>query len=56
LALLVAERGVVLFRVQGLYVRQQLSLGRYYGPLHIHHTTPHPEGLSEVHMIYQDDT
>ncbi|ORY03345.1 taurine catabolism dioxygenase [Basidiobolus meristosporus CBS 931.73] len=55
LALLVAERGVVFFRDQDLDIHEQLDLGRYYGPLHIHHTTPHPEGLPEVHLIYQDE-
>ncbi|KAK9762680.1 hypothetical protein K7432_011360 [Basidiobolus ranarum] len=55
LALLIAERGVVFFRDQELDVHQQLELGRFYGPLHVHHTTPHPEGLPEVHLIYQDE-
>jgi len=57
LALLVAERGVVFFREQNDFgLKEQLELGRYFGPLHKHATTPVPkkEGLHEVHVIYND--
>lgn len=56
LALLVAERGVVFFRGQDLNIQEQLHLGRHFGPLHKHATTPLPkeEGLEEVHVVYND--
>lgn len=53
LALLTAERGVVFFRDQDLTIDQQLDLGRYYGPLHVHQNFGHPEGYPEVHVVYQ---
>uniref|UniRef100_K3W7K6 TauD/TfdA-like domain-containing protein n=1 Tax=Globisporangium ultimum (strain ATCC 200006 / CBS 805.95 / DAOM BR144) TaxID=431595 RepID=K3W7K6_GLOUD len=43
LALLIAHRGVVFFRDQDITIDQQLDLGRYYGPLHIHQNLGHPE-------------
>jgi sulfonate dioxygenase len=52
LALLVAERGVVFFRDQDITIDQQLDLGRYYGPLHIHQNYGHPEGYPEVHVVH----
>ncbi|KAG2173188.1 hypothetical protein INT43_004562, partial [Umbelopsis isabellina] len=55
LALLVAERGVVFFRDQDINIHEQLDLGRYYGPLHIHPTTGQPKGLPEVHVVFVDD-
>ncbi|KAL4244296.1 Alpha-ketoglutarate-dependent dioxygenase [Abortiporus biennis] len=56
LALLVAERSVVFFRDQEINIREQLELGRYWGPLHVHATTPVPRepGLEEVHVVYTD--
>ncbi|KIL58763.1 hypothetical protein M378DRAFT_188160 [Amanita muscaria Koide BX008] len=55
LALLVAERGVVFFRDQEIDIDQQLDLGRYWGTLHKHATTPIPRnGLEEVHVVYTD--
>ncbi|KAJ3316149.1 hypothetical protein HDU93_004585, partial [Gonapodya sp. JEL0774] len=55
LALLAAERGVVFFRDQDINVDEQLALGRYYGPLHTHHTTGSPKGYPEVHVVYADE-
>ncbi|KXS12283.1 putative alpha-ketoglutarate-dependent sulfonate dioxygenase [Gonapodya prolifera JEL478] len=55
LALLAAERGVVFFRDQDITVEEQLDLGRYYGPLHIHHTTGAPKDFPEVHVVYADE-
>ncbi|KAJ3474714.1 hypothetical protein NLI96_g12300 [Meripilus lineatus] len=56
LALLVAERGVVFLRDQEINIREQLELGRHWGPLHKHATTPIPRepGLEEVHVVYTD--
>ncbi|KAF1335470.1 Poly adp-ribose, partial [Globisporangium splendens] len=51
LALLVAHRGVVFFRDQDITIDQQLDLGRYYGPLHIHQNLGHPEGYPEVVVV-----
>ncbi|GMF26402.1 unnamed protein product [Phytophthora fragariaefolia] len=51
LALLVAHRGVVFFRDQEINIDQQLELGRYYGPLHVHQNHGHPEGYSEVLVV-----
>ncbi|KAH8115947.1 alpha-ketoglutarate-dependent sulfonate dioxygenase [Phellopilus nigrolimitatus] len=58
LALLVAERGVVFFRDQGIDIHQQLDLARHFGPLHKHATTPVPKepGLEEVHLVYNDSS
>ncbi|KAI9283274.1 hypothetical protein BY458DRAFT_486112 [Sporodiniella umbellata] len=54
LALLVAERGVVFFRDQDIDVYQGREFGKHFGPLHIHNTFGHPEGLPEVHVVYYD--
>lgn len=54
LALLVAERGVVFFRDQDIDVYQAREFGKHFGPLHVHNTYGHPEGLPEVHVIYFD--
>ncbi|KAF9040993.1 TauD-domain-containing protein [Hymenopellis radicata] len=55
LALLAAERGVVVFHNQDIDIYQQLDLARHYGPLHKHATTPIPKvGLEEVHVVYND--
>ncbi|KZT35795.1 TauD-domain-containing protein [Sistotremastrum suecicum HHB10207 ss-3] len=58
LALLIAERGVVFFRDQAINIHEQLELGRHFGPLHKHATTPVPKepGLQEVHVVYTDGT
>lgn len=58
LALLAAERSVVILRNQPIDIHKQLDLGRYFGPLHKHATTPVPrqEGLEEVHVIYSDSS
>ncbi|KAE8890748.1 hypothetical protein PF007_g18689 [Phytophthora fragariae] len=45
--MLVAERGVVFFRDQELDIDQQLQLGCYYGPLHVHQNLGHPKGYPE---------
>ncbi|KAJ3331358.1 hypothetical protein HDU93_009806, partial [Gonapodya sp. JEL0774] len=55
LALLTAERGVVFFRDQDITIEEQLDLGRYYGPLHIHPTTGAPKDFPEVHVVYSDE-
>jgi sulfonate dioxygenase len=51
LALLIAQRGVVFFRNQQINMDQQLELGRYWGPLHIHQNLGHPEGYPEVVVV-----
>ncbi|GMF44668.1 unnamed protein product [Phytophthora fragariaefolia] len=51
LALLVAHRGVVFFRDQKISIEQQLDLGRYYGPLHVHQTVGHAKGIPQVHVV-----
>lgn len=51
LALLIAQRGVVFFRDQQITMDQQLELGRYWGPLHIHQNLGHPEGYPEVVVV-----
>jgi len=55
LALLVAERGVVVFRDQDfkdIGVEKQKEFGQYFGPLHIHPVGSHVEGAIEFHNIY----
>ncbi|KAL3656989.1 hypothetical protein V7S43_018039 [Phytophthora oleae] len=51
LALLIAHRGVVFFRDQKLSIEEQLALGRYYGPLHVHQTVTHSKGIPQVHVV-----
>ncbi|KAH7463513.1 putative alpha-ketoglutarate-dependent sulfonate dioxygenase [Phytophthora ramorum] len=51
LALLVAQRGVVFFREQEISIEQQLDLGRYYGPLHVHQTVAHAKSIPQVHVV-----
>ncbi|GMF26403.1 unnamed protein product [Phytophthora fragariaefolia] len=51
LALLVAHRGVVFFRDQEIDVDQQLELGRYYGPLHVHQNLGHPKDREEIVVV-----
>ncbi|GME92968.1 unnamed protein product [[Candida] boidinii] len=56
LALLVAKRGVVVFRNQDFkdkgpaFVKQW---GEYFGPLHIHPTSGAPAGFPEFHVVYR---
>ncbi|KAF9872907.1 TfdA family Taurine catabolism dioxygenase TauD [Colletotrichum karsti] len=55
LALLIAERGVVVFRDQDfkdMDIETQKSFGRYFGPLHIHPVGAHVEDHLELHNIY----
>ncbi|KAJ4258149.1 hypothetical protein NW762_008290 [Fusarium torreyae] len=55
LALLIAERGVVVFRDQDfkdIGVEKQKEFGRYFGPLHIHPTGAHIKDHHEFHNIY----
>ncbi|KAN0141095.1 alpha-ketoglutarate-dependent sulfonate dioxygenase [Lactarius tabidus] len=58
LSLLVAERGVVVFRNQEINIYEQLDLGRHWGPLHKHGRTPIPQepGLEEVQVVYGDSS
>lgn len=62
LALLTANRGVVFFRNQQDFdIKQQLALGRYWGNLHRHSTTPVAKGhvddsdLLDVHVVWSDE-
>ncbi|KAF2967749.1 hypothetical protein GQX73_g5834 [Xylaria multiplex] len=55
LALLTAERGVVVFRGQNfkdIGVERQKEFGRYFGRLHVHPVGAHVEGAIEFHNIY----
>ncbi|KAM9905373.1 hypothetical protein OXX69_007202 [Metschnikowia pulcherrima] len=56
LALLVAQRGVVVFRDQD-WARKGpefiTEYGRYFGKLHIHQTSGAPEGFPELHVTYR---
>lgn len=55
LALLIAERGVVIFRDQDfkdIGIEKQKEFGRYYGNLHIHPTGSHVKDHLEFHNIY----
>ncbi|TCD62044.1 hypothetical protein EIP91_007539 [Steccherinum ochraceum] len=58
LALEVARRGVVAFRDQQDFIDRgpdfYLEWGRYFGRLHIHPTSGHPEGYPELHLVYRD--
>ncbi|OCF34517.1 hypothetical protein I317_03645 [Kwoniella heveanensis CBS 569] len=57
LALLAAERGVLVFRGQDfkdIGPERQLDTVRHFGRLHIHPTMPYPEGLPEMHVVYKD--
>lgn len=58
LALLVAKRGVVVFRDQDFYDKGPQYVKdyvRYYGPLHIHPTLGAPKGHPELHVVYRRD-
>ncbi|KAK1751322.1 hypothetical protein QBC47DRAFT_454676 [Echria macrotheca] len=55
LALLIAERGVVIFRDQDfkdIGIDKQKAFGRYFGPLHIHPVGAHVKNHLELHNIY----
>ncbi|PMD53600.1 TauD-domain-containing protein [Hyaloscypha bicolor E] len=55
LALLIAERGVVVFRGQDfkdIGVEKQKEFGSYFGRLHVHPVGAHVEGAIEFHNIY----
>ncbi|KAM7218346.1 TfdA family taurine catabolism dioxygenase TauD [Rhypophila decipiens] len=55
LALLIAERGVVVFRDQDfkdIGIEKQKEFGRYFGPLHIHPVGAHVKDHLELHNIY----
>ncbi|ODO08987.1 hypothetical protein I350_02580 [Cryptococcus amylolentus CBS 6273] len=55
LALLAAERGLVVFRNQDfkdIGPDKQLDIVRHFGRLHIH--PGHPEGYPEMHVVYRD--
>ncbi|VUC28502.1 unnamed protein product [Clonostachys rosea] len=55
LALLIAERGVVVFRGQDfkdIGIDRQLEFARYFGPLHIHPVGAHIQDHLEFHNIY----
>ncbi|KAI5918475.1 hypothetical protein F4810DRAFT_715468 [Camillea tinctor] len=60
LALLAAERGVLVFRDQDFAdvgFDRQREIVRYYGPLHQHPTMGYPEGTGpEFHVVYADET
>lgn len=56
LALFVAERGVVAFRNQDLAdlgPQGVVDYGKYFGPLHIHPASGHPQGFPELHIVYR---
>ncbi|KAH6657822.1 dioxygenase-like protein [Truncatella angustata] len=55
LALLIAERGVVVFRGQDfkdIGIERQKDFGKYFGRLHVHPVGAHVEGAIEFHNIY----
>jgi sulfonate dioxygenase len=55
LALLLAERGVVVFRDQDfkdIGTEKQKAFGQYFGPLHIHPVGSHVKDNLELHNIY----
>jgi taurine dioxygenase len=49
-----AEHLVLFFRNQTLDVDSHKRLGRYFGELHIHPSTPGPEGHPEILPIHAD--
>ncbi|KKA25178.1 hypothetical protein T310_0769 [Rasamsonia emersonii CBS 393.64] len=57
LALLAAERGVVVFRDQDfadIGPERQRAFGRYFGPLHVHQMGGHIKDYSEILPVYRD--
>ncbi|KAI0336168.1 TauD-domain-containing protein [Cubamyces sp. BRFM 1775] len=59
LALEVARRGLLVFRDQGDFIDGGIDFyrewGSYFGRLHIHPTSGHPEGAPEIHLVYRDE-
>ncbi|WVF73226.1 hypothetical protein IAT40_008045 [Kwoniella sp. CBS 6097] len=58
LARFVAERGIVVFRDQD-FIDQSPEWylndwGSFFGRLHVHPTSSHPEGHPEFHLVYRD--
>lgn len=56
LALLVAQRGIVIFRDQDFAKygpNFAVEYGKYFGDLHIHQTSGHPETAPELHITYR---
>jgi len=56
LALLTAERGVLVFRNQdfaNLGPQGAVDYGKFFGPLHIHPASGHPKGFPELHVVYR---
>ena len=56
LALLTAERGVIVFRNQDfahLGPQGVVDYGKHFGPLHIHPASGHPKDFPEVHIVYR---
>lgn len=58
LALLVAQRGLVVFRNQQDFIdggaEWYREWGSYFGRLHVHPTSGHPDGIPELHLVYRD--
>ncbi|CAG99687.1 TauD/TfdA dioxygenase family protein [Kluyveromyces lactis] len=57
LALLTAERGVLIFRDQDFVDRGPGYIeeyGKYFGELHVHHASPAPEGHPYIHVVYKN--
>lgn len=46
---------VIFFRRQPLTLDQHLTLGRYFGPLHVHPNAPGPVGYPEILTIHADE-
>ncbi|KAJ5893683.1 hypothetical protein N7495_005374 [Penicillium taxi] len=59
IALLAAERGVVVFRDQDfadIGFDRQREIVKHYGPLHLHPTMGYPKGTGpEFHVVYADE-
>ena len=56
LALYVAKKNVVAFYDQDLAdlpIEQALEIGGYFGRLHVHPTSPGPQGHPEVHLVHR---
>ncbi|KZT53571.1 TauD-domain-containing protein, partial [Calocera cornea HHB12733] len=58
LALLAAQRGVLVFRNQEADIYQLLENARYWGPLHVHSVTGYPKdpALDAVVLVWNDGT
>ncbi|EJD55638.1 TauD-domain-containing protein [Auricularia subglabra TFB-10046 SS5] len=58
LALLVAQRGLVVFRNQQDFIdggaEWYREWGSYFGRLHVHPTSGHPDDIPELHLVYRD--